>query len=156
MYWICLLQKSLNRKSSKIILILRQKTSWPALNTRPPKRIIQFSLPRPAETGIIVDAQLPPALAKLIAAHGHHAEHVSEIGLRDAEDSPIWDYAVQNDAIIVTKDEDFPHRLRQSKSAPVIVWLRIGNTSRRALLKWFESLLPQMEALIVQGDRLIE
>jgi predicted nuclease of predicted toxin-antitoxin system len=104
----------------------------------------------------LVDVQLPPALAKLLAAHGHHAEHVAEIGLRDADDSPIWDYAFRNDAIIVTKDEDFPHRFRQSKSAPVIVWLRIGNTSRRALLLWFEPLLPQMEALISQGDRLIE
>jgi predicted nuclease of predicted toxin-antitoxin system len=63
---------------------------------------------------------------------------------------------MQNDAIIVTKDEDFPHRLRQSSSAPVIVWLRIGNTSRRALLRWFEPLIPQVEALVLQGDRLIE
>lgn len=104
----------------------------------------------------VVDAQLPSALADLLAAHGHHAEHVADIGLRDADDSPIWNYALQHGAIIVTKDEDFPHRLRQSKSAPVIVWLRIGNTSRRARLQWFEPLLPQMEALISQGDRLIE
>ena len=104
----------------------------------------------------VVDAQLPPALAHLLVSHGHHAEHVAEIGLRDAEDSPIWNYALLNDASIVTKDEDFPHRLRQSKSAPIIVWLRIGNTSRRALLQWFGPLLPQMEALILQGDRLIE
>ena len=104
----------------------------------------------------IVDAQLPPALSKLLAAHGHHAEHVADIGLRDADDSPIWTYAMQNDAIIVTKDEDFPHRLRQSKNAPVIVWLRIGNTSRRALLQWFEAMLPQMETLISQGNGLIE
>lgn len=91
-----------------------------------------------------------------LASHGHIAEHVADVGLRDADDSPIWSYAMQNDAIIVTKDEDFPHRLRQSSSAPVIVWLRIGNTSRRALLQWFEPLIPQVEALVLQGDRLIE
>ena len=39
---------------------------------------------------------------------------------------------------------------------PVIVWLRVGNTSRKALLKWFEPLLPKIESLIDQGDRLIE
>jgi predicted nuclease of predicted toxin-antitoxin system len=104
----------------------------------------------------VVDAQLPPALARLLAAHGHTAEHVADIGLRDADDSPIWDYALNYQAIIVTKDEDFPHRLQQSKSSPVIVWLRIGNTSRRALLEWFEPLLPQLETLILNGDRLIE
>ena len=54
------------------------------------------------------------------------------------------------------KDEDFPHRMRQGKASPIIVWLRIGNTSRRALLEWFEPLIPQLETLIAQGDRLIE
>jgi len=104
----------------------------------------------------LVDAQLPPALARLLASHGHIAEHVADGGLRDADDSPIWNYAMQNGAVIVTKDEDFPHRLRQSDIAPVIGWLRIGNTSRRALLQWFEPLIPQVEAFVLQGDRLIE
>jgi predicted nuclease of predicted toxin-antitoxin system len=104
----------------------------------------------------IIDAQLPPALAQLLTNHGHHAEHVQDVGLRNADDSLIWNYALQHQAVIVTKDEDFPHRLRQSKAAPVIVWIRIGNSSRRALLQWLEPLLPRIEALILQGDRLIE
>jgi uncharacterized protein with PIN domain len=69
----------------------------------------------------VIDAQLPPALARLLAAHGHQAEHVADSGLRDADDSPIWGYALQQQAIIITKDEDFPHRLSQSIIAPVIV-----------------------------------
>jgi len=104
----------------------------------------------------IVDAQLPPALARLLTAHGHMAEHVEDVGLRDADDSPIWAYALLHQAIIITKDEDFPHRMKQNKISPVIVWLRIGNSSRRALLQWFEPILPELEALIEQGDRLIE
>ncbi len=104
----------------------------------------------------VVDAQLPPALARLLASHGHHAEHVADIGLRDADDSPIWRYAVAHHAILVTKDEDFPHRLRQGGTAPVVLWLRIGNSSRQALLQWFEPLLPQIETMIQQGERLIE
>lgn len=104
----------------------------------------------------VIDAQLPPALARLLVAHGHLAEHVADIGLRDAGDSPIWAYALERQAILITKDEDFPHRAQQSKTSPVIVWLRIGNTSRRALLEWFEPLIPQLEILIQNGDRLIE
>ena len=104
----------------------------------------------------VIDAQLPPAMAGLLTARGHVAEHVVDIGLRDAKDSLIWIYALEHQAVIVTKDEDFPQRMRQSKTSPVIVWLRIGNTSRHALLRWFEPLLPQLEALIDQGDHLIE
>ena len=104
----------------------------------------------------VIDAQLPPALARLLTARGHQAEHVADIGLRDADDSAIWRFAEEKQAILVTKDEDFPHRLRQSGTGPVILWLRIGNTSRRALLQWFGPLLPQIETLIQQGERLIE
>jgi len=105
----------------------------------------------------VVDAQLPPALARLLSEHRHTAEHVADIGMRDADDSPIWAYALKHGAVIVTKDEDFPHRQNQSqKDSPVILWLRIANTSRQALLDWFEPLLPRIESLIENGDRLIE
>ena len=104
----------------------------------------------------LVDAQLPPALARLLQSQGHVAEHVADIGLRHAEDSSIWTYALSHQAIIITKDEDFPQRMRQAKFSPVIVWLRMGNTSRSALLDCFGPLLPQIETFIAKGDRLIE
>ncbi len=104
----------------------------------------------------IVDAQLPPALARLLTAQGFFAEHVVDIGFGAADDSSIWDYALQHQAVIVTKDEDFPHRLQQSQKTPIIVWARSGNASRRALLQWFEPLVPQIVHLIDAGNRLIE
>lgn len=45
----------------------------------------------------VVDAQLPPALARLLTAKGHSAVHVEDVGLRDADDSPIWGYALDNE-----------------------------------------------------------
>lgn len=50
----------------------------------------------------------------------------------------------------------FRTRLSQSLDAPVIVGLRIGNTSRKALIQWFEPLLPQIVQHIQQGERLVE
>jgi len=104
----------------------------------------------------IIDAQLPPALATLLKDHGYEADHVASVGLRDADDAAIWDFALRHDAIVVTKDEDFPHRQKQARIGPLIVWLRVGNTSRRALLEWFNPLLPTMISLIGEGERLIE
>jgi predicted nuclease of predicted toxin-antitoxin system len=62
---------------------------------------------------------------------------VREIGLREANDVEIWRYAVQQQAAIITKDEDFAERCLYSRDQPVIVWLRIGNTSNQALLRWY-------------------
>ena len=104
----------------------------------------------------MIDAQLPPALASIIAAGGHDARHVGDVGLRDAEDTSIWRYALEQNAVIVTKDEDFAVRSLRSGQGPVIVWLRVGNTSRRAVSEWLVPLLPQIINLTHQGERLIE
>lgn len=104
----------------------------------------------------LVDAQLPPALARWLRDAGHEAEHVEDVGLREGSDAAIWTFALQNDAIIVTKDEDFVARAVRSATAPVIVWLRIGNTTNRALLDWIEPRLPGIAHLLMQGGRLVE
>lgn len=104
----------------------------------------------------LVDAQLPPALARVLASHGHEASHVYDLGMHKATDTDIWQLALDQDAVLVTKDEDFAHRLRQGTRGPIIVWLRVGNTSRKGLLHWFEPLLPRILSLVDQGERLIE
>ncbi len=104
----------------------------------------------------VVDAQLPPALARLLVQQGHIASHVEDLGLRHADDNDIWDWALANNAIVFTKDEDFPRRALMSKRAPAIVWLRVGNTSRRALLAWIEPLVTQIEAEVMRGESIIE
>jgi predicted nuclease of predicted toxin-antitoxin system len=104
----------------------------------------------------LVDAQLPPALADWLSEAGHDASHVESVGLRDAEDSAIWQHALTSSAILITKDEDFADRARQSRKAPVIVWLRVGNSSNRALRQWFMPQLPQIIAWIEEGVRVLE
>lgn len=104
----------------------------------------------------LVDAQLPPALAHWLREAGHEAQAVRDIGLRDASDTIIWQHARATRAIIVTKDEDFARRVQQTSSDPVILWLRIGNTTNRALRSWLLPQLPQITALIQQGVRVVE
>lgn len=104
----------------------------------------------------VVDAQLPPALARALQQAGHDVQAVRELGLHEAEDSDIWDSALANHAVVITKDQDFADRLLASPSAPVIVWLRIGNTSNRALLAWLLPLWPEVISRIESGDNLVE
>jgi len=104
----------------------------------------------------LVDAQLPPALAQWLREAGHEAEAVRIVGLRDAEDDAIWQYGLTSGSVIVTKDEDFPTRLQQTTVSPQILWLRVGNTSNRALKNWFIPQIPQVVELLNQGVRLVE
>lgn len=104
----------------------------------------------------LVDAQLPPALTRWLLEAGHDAAHVEDVGLREANDEAIWAYALQGGALIVTKDEDFAVRSVQAAAPPVIVWLRVGNTTNRVLRAWIEPRLPDIVQLVAQGSRLVE
>ena len=104
----------------------------------------------------LVDAQLPPALAGWLREAGHEAQHVEDVGLREAEDRAIWAHALQTGAIIVTKDEDFAERAARETTAPVIVWLRVGNSTNRVLREWIEPRLAGVVQLAGQNNRLIE
>ena len=103
----------------------------------------------------VVDAQLPPALARRLETLGHTAEHVADRGMASASDHVIRDYAASVGAVIVTKDEDFAIRGLLTEG-PAIVWLRLGNTRRAALLTRMDAELPAIVAALERGETLIE
>jgi predicted nuclease of predicted toxin-antitoxin system len=104
----------------------------------------------------LVDAQLPPLLCGPLRKRGHQAWHVFEIGLAQASDPVIWNHALDRKAVIVTKDEDFAGRTACGKGGPAVVWLRVGNCSNEALLRWFEPMLDGIIKSLESGEMLIE
>lgn len=104
----------------------------------------------------LVDAQLPPAMARMLVASGWAAEHVHDVGLGSADDATVWEHAIQTEAAIITKDEDFAVLITLRPEGPANVWIRIGNTSRQALLQWFGPLLPAIVNSLEHGEKLVE
>lgn len=103
----------------------------------------------------LVDAQLPPALARRLTALGHTAEHVADLGLTRASDDEIRTHAKTVAAAIITKDEDFAvHRML--RDGPAIVWVRTGNTRRATLLQQLEAALPMLLLALERGETLVE
>ena len=102
----------------------------------------------------LIDAQLPPALCQWLQARGHAAVHVYDIGLGGASDEAIADRAVADQAMLISKDEDFlilrlPDRFG-------LLWLRCGNATNRALSAWLDARWDRVEALLAAGERMIE
>lgn len=104
----------------------------------------------------LIDAQLPPALARWLESNGHEAEHVADRGLAGADDRTIWRSAAATSAIVVTKDEDFSLLKTLEPAGPRVVWVRLGNTRRQELLRWFERMLPSILAALDRGESLVE
>ncbi|HMM78642.1 MAG TPA: DUF5615 family PIN-like protein [Pyrinomonadaceae bacterium] len=104
----------------------------------------------------LVDAQLPPGLAGWLIEKGHTATHVDDVLLTTAKDSDIWDHALKDGSIIVTKDEDFSARRSRMTEGPAVLWLRIGNATNRSLFKWLEPRWESVVQLLREGNHLVE
>jgi len=105
----------------------------------------------------LVDAQLPVALARWLSGKGVEARHVSDLGLDEAPDAEIWRRAKDERLIIVTKDDDFRLLADQwGRIPPQVVWVRLGNCRKQALISAFESVLPLLQAALENGERIVE
>ena len=76
---------------------------------------------------LLLDQNLSPRLVSRLAAEYPGINHVSQVGLERASDVEVWDYALANDYIIVTKDSDFNDLSVLRGSPPKVLWLRLGN-----------------------------
>jgi predicted nuclease of predicted toxin-antitoxin system len=105
---------------------------------------------------ILIDAQLPPGLARWLVGQGHIAEHVFDVGLGRTNDRTVWTRAIADLAVIITKDEDFVVLQQMEPEGPAIVWVRFGNTSRKDVIARFDAVLPNVIDGLQRGERLIE
>ena len=106
---------------------------------------------------LLVDNLLPLALARYLAANGWECTHVQDVALEAADDQTIWQYAKERGLTIITKDDDFQALAnRQGSIPPQVVWVRLGNCRKAALLEAFSRILPALREMLTAGDAVIE
>ena len=105
----------------------------------------------------VIDAQLPPALARWLDAEGIASIHVADLGLDNATDTRIQRWCAEHAAVVVSKDEDFRHwRSRSDDEHPAVVWVRFGNCRKQELIRKFAAVLPAILKSLEAGEKLIE
>lgn len=80
---------------------------------------------------LLFDENLSPRLVDRLGDIYPGSVHVSTVGLGSAFDKAVWEYARQNDFMIVTRDADFSEMSLVSGFPPKIIWIRRGNCSTR-------------------------
>jgi predicted nuclease of predicted toxin-antitoxin system len=78
---------------------------------------------------LLFDQNLSPRLVALLADVFPDSSHVRDGGLSSASDESVWQFALEHDFAIVTKDSGFQERSQLAGTAPRIVWVRRGNCS---------------------------
>jgi len=104
----------------------------------------------------LIDAQLPVRLVDVFRGAGHSAVHVADVGLLLATDAEIRRYAERKGMIVVTKDEDFAVARQLAGKGPAVLWIRLGNTTNRALVARLEPLLAQILSALEDGETVVE
>jgi predicted nuclease of predicted toxin-antitoxin system len=80
--------------------------------------------------------------------------HVSQLPFIDL-DSDIWEYALKNELVIITKDSDFYYRCLSSKQYPKVIWIRIGNLKKKSFNSFIESIWLDVEEMLFHSSFII-
>jgi predicted nuclease of predicted toxin-antitoxin system len=82
---------------------------------------------------LLFDQNISPRIIDRLADVYPNSVHVFNLGLGDALDIEIWQYAHDHDYMIVTKDADFSEFGIVKGFPPKIIWVRRGNCSTQEI-----------------------
>jgi predicted nuclease of predicted toxin-antitoxin system len=83
--------------------------------------------------------------------------HVKTVGLSDADDDVVWEWAKQHGFTIASKDTDFHQRAIVFSHPPKVIWLRVGNCQTNVITNLLisryqviqEFVQSEMESLLI-------
>ena len=78
---------------------------------------------------LLFDENLSPTLPHRLADLFADSVHVRDIGMKATDDPIVWDYAKNNEFMIVSKDADMHDLSLVFGNPPKVIWLRLGNCS---------------------------
>jgi predicted nuclease of predicted toxin-antitoxin system len=105
-----------------------------------------------------LDAHLHPELAVWLGSrYKIVVKTLREIGLRDAEDTVLFDAARRfGDIVVITKDSDFVELVERLGTPPQIIWLTTGNSTKLELQAIIERSFEQVLLQIAMGTSVVE
>lgn len=80
---------------------------------------------------LLFDENLLHKLARHLADLFPDSAHVRDVGLKASDDPLVWDYAKEENFMIVSKDADMHDRSLLFGSPPKVIWVCLGNCSTR-------------------------
>ena len=104
----------------------------------------------------LIDVQLPGTLVRWLNDRGHDAVHTLDLGFGQADDRKIWEVAVCEKQIVISKDEDFFILATRPEDEGRLLWLRFGNCRTRDLLATLNKNWDAIESAFREDQRIVE
>ena len=84
---------------------------------------------------LLFDQNLSFKLCRKLADVFPDSNQIRLLGMEEADDRLVWEYAKANDFIIVSQDVDFADMATLYGPPPKVIWLRCGNQPTTAIEK---------------------
>ena len=104
---------------------------------------------------VLLDQNLSWRLLDSLRRRFPESAHVSAVGLGDAPDSEVWEYAKANGFAICSKDSDFRQMSFLWGSPPKVVWLDVGNARTDEIATLLQSELDAVSRLDASEESLL-
>lgn len=102
---------------------------------------------------LLLDENLSRRIVPFLQSDFPGSTHVVLLGLESASDSEIWQYSKANDFVIVSRDSDFQERSLFAGHPPQVIWLKIPNRSKTAVLNILLEHRVEIEQALSQENR---
>jgi predicted nuclease of predicted toxin-antitoxin system len=97
---------------------------------------------------LLFDHNLSPRLVNRLAELFPGSTHLYTLGMDQADDREIWNYAQSHDFTIVTRDSDYNELLVLLGFPPKIIWIRRGNCSTSVIEAILRSHLLDIQTMV--------
>ncbi len=105
----------------------------------------------------MLDENLSRRIVPFLQSDFPGSSQVALLGMEGASDSEIWQYAKDHGFVIVSRDSDFQERSLVAGHPPQVIWLKVPNRSRTAILNILLEHHAEIEqALTVQNLACVE
>ena len=96
---------------------------------------------------LLFDQNLSPRLVNRLNDLYPNSAHVCTLGLNQASDREVRQYALQHGFLLVTKDADFGELCLLLGFPPKVIWIRRGNCATATIEQILRGHYPHIEGL---------
>lgn len=102
---------------------------------------------------LLLDQNISLHLVRQLDANYPGTAHVRDLDMGRASDQRIWEYAIEEEFVILSKDSDFCHRSLLFGQPPQVIWLALGNCTTSTVNTALESAAESIQAFGADGSR---
>lgn len=101
---------------------------------------------------LLSDQNLSKHLVRLLADIYPDSAHVRPLGLSEASDHVIFNFAAREGFTVVTKDSDYQQLGMLLGPPPKVIWIRLGNCQVEALEALLRQGLPAIQEFHAKAE----